>query len=416
MAHRKRHNLPEPEFLKPKQKNLSGVGNAEITVKTIQGTVEKLKEGEYLKTVTEKVKVKRANPAYVSKEMEIQKVEDRMTILENERNRLIKRYTGILNNYPDLKSTLGGAALGSSLAAITDKSKTKNVERILWFGLLGGAIGYTTHQITKPTEQQKAKELHNIKLKVDQINNELTGHNIELHALKWDLNGMQKNILDVKERSKQVVAKKEEAPIDLSKLDQLIKVPAAQPTPRVKEKELTISLADFQKKDLKSIPFDREYLELVGEPKENFAWMIWGEKGNGKSTFALKLANYLANNHGTVLYNASEEKLEKSLQRKTKQFQSEFLILGQATTLDQLKRVLQNPKYRFVIIDSINDMAITPIQLKEVREEYPKRAFIWIMQATKSGVYMGNSAFGHDADIITKVVNFEPVMEKTRFK
>jgi len=423
MAHRKRHDLPEPEFLKPKQKTLSGVGDAESTalvpvrtVKTVQGTLEKLKEGEYLKTITENVKVKRTNPTYLSKEMEIQKVEDRMTILENEKNRLIKRYTGILNNYPDLKSTLGGAALGSSLAAITDKGKTKDVGRILWFGLLGGAIGYATHQITKPTEQQKAKELQNIRLKVDQINDELMGQNIELYALKWDLNTIQKNIIGVEQRSRQIVAKREETlhPLNLGELGgkEAIKI---KPIDEVgKSKDMAIPLAEFQKKEFKTLGFKGEWRKL-GDPGLGFRMLIWGKDGNGKSTYALRFAEYLANNHGYVLYNSSEEEHGLSIHNKTKEIKSEFFELGRARSCEELRDLLKDPKYVMIFIDSINDMNMTFEQFKTISDENPNRCFVFIMQATKEGEFRGGNKFAHLARIRVQIVNRQPIIKKSNY-
>jgi hypothetical protein len=38
------------------------------------------------------------------------------------------------------------------------------------------------------------------------------------------------------------------------------------------------------------------------------------------------------------------------------------------------------------------------------------------MQATKAGNYKGDSAFGHDADVVMKLENYLPVIEKTRFR
>ena len=426
MAHRKRNNLPEPEFLKPK-KSLSGIGNTEEpkapvpvrSVRTIQGNTLKLKEGEYLKKITEKVKVRKPNPEYLQKQGQIRKVEDSISILEAERNRLIKRYTGILNNYPDLKATLGGAALGASVYAITDKSRTTDVGKVIWFGLLGGALGYVANQITKPNEQQKLTELQNIRTKVERINTEITSEGIKLHALNWDLDMTQKQVPSIEQRSRQVVAKREQAPtpkqFDLGKLAQkeAIKVSTAI-SETSNKKELAIPLADFQKKEFKTLGFKGEWRKL-GDPGLGFKMLIWGENGNGKSTYALKFAEYLANNHGYVLYNSSEEEHSLSIHNKTKAIKSSFFELGKARTYEDLKELLKNPKYVMIFIDSVNDMNMTFEQFKTLLNENPKRCFIFIMQATKDGKFKGDNRFAHEARLRVRVVQREPVIEKSNY-
>lgn len=53
------------------------------------------------------------------------------------------------------------------------------------------------------------------------------------------------------------------------------------------------------------LPFEGEWLDLVGRPEMGSNWLIWGVSGSGKSRFSLDLAKYYTG-FGKVLYNPME--------------------------------------------------------------------------------------------------------------
>lgn len=200
-------------------------------------------------------------------------------------------------------------------------------------------------------------------------------------------------------------------------------------TGKLKSKKV-ITLSQLQDMNFKKLKLSPEFRRTIAEPAPNFFLAIYGEKGSGKSTWLMKFAEYLSLNHGTVLYNSSEEGIKASMKNKAMKLKksNEYLKFSDATTFEELKELLDVHPVRFVFIDSINDMRITPEQLKKLRELHPKKGFAAIMQATKTGQVRGDSRFLHDNDILLRherhevrqgnhlVNEYKIVVEKDRFK
>ena len=73
---------------------------------------------------------------------------------------------------------------------------------------------------------------------------------------------------------------------------------------------LSVSQLLAQKKE--TFELSPEWKIAFGEPEVIGTWIIWGQSGNGKTTFALSLAKELSR-HGVVLYNSLEEGASLSL-------------------------------------------------------------------------------------------------------
>jgi hypothetical protein len=173
-----------------------------------------------------------------------------------------------------------------------------------------------------------------------------------------------------------------------------------------------VSLSELNDMSFPTLSFSGEWEQTFGHPQSYFKMMIYGESGNGKSYYAARLAEYLANNHGKVLYNAAEEGLNKSLQLKMSKLKSKYMDIGSYTNFEELKAVRG---YRYLVIDSVNEMQLKPSQLRELCEMDKKRGIIYIMQVTKGGDFRGDNQFKHDADIIVKVEDRVPKIEKNRY-
>lgn len=52
--------------------------------------------------------------------------------------------------------------------------------------------------------------------------------------------------------------------------------------------------------------FDGKWERAFGRPATTGLWIIWGNSGNGKSSFTMQLAKYLCK-FGKVFYNSIEE-------------------------------------------------------------------------------------------------------------
>ena len=126
----------------------------------------------------------------------------------------------------------------------------------------------------------------------------------------------------------------------------------------VDPKHNLMSSIDFAKLHFNSIGFSGKWFDLIGDPSPGFTAMVFGRPKMGKSYLCVDFAGYLARNHGTVLYVANEEKLDATLQMKLndKDVKHENLFVS-----DYLPTDLS--KYQFVILDSVNNLGLSPQDL-----------------------------------------------------
>lgn len=67
-----------------------------------------------------------------------------------------------------------------------------------------------------------------------------------------------------------------------------------------------LSVSNLYSQKFKFMPFTGEWKKILGNRERKGCWMIYGNAKNGKTSFALRLANYLSSIE-KVLYIAAEE-------------------------------------------------------------------------------------------------------------
>ena len=152
--------------------------------------------------------------------------------------------------------------------------------------------------------------------------------------------------------------------------------------------------------------FTGKYGEFFGNPSKNFHLMVFGRPKNGKSIFTVQFAKYLST-LGKVLYIASEEGFSATLQQKIREFgmANPNLDFGNFRDYEQIRDVLANHHYQFVVVDSINFINLEPEDVEVLKAENPGTAFITIQQATKGGQFRGSQQFAHNCDMIVEIVD-----------
>ena len=177
---------------------------------------------------------------------------------------------------------------------------------------------------------------------------------------------------------------------------------------------------ELSKLNIQGITISEPYGTLIGEPERNAVMFIWGEKGAGKSTFSLGLANALAA-HGRVEYIPAEEHFGKTLVDRVKRLGAthDNLHFTKWKSVEALKDTLGKNNSAFCVLDSItvidaNDHAT--VELAQWCRE-AGIGFIMVAHATKDGRYKGNTSIAHECDIEIKVTK-EGVAEteKNRYR
>lgn len=152
-------------------------------------------------------------------------------------------------------------------------------------------------------------------------------------------------------------------------------------------------------------PFFGKWADFVGQPSVNFHAMIYGRPKQGKSILAVQFAQYLSENFGRVLYIAAEEGFSVTLQKKIQEFamNNPNLDFANYRNFLQIKEALHIRKYKFVFIDSVNFIKITPEDIEDLKADNKGTAFITIQQATKNGNFRGSQEFAHNCDMVIRV-------------
>lgn len=178
-----------------------------------------------------------------------------------------------------------------------------------------------------------------------------------------------------------------------------------------------ISSTQLSQMDYDALGFDGRWLNLLGQPSTNFHCAVHGMSGEGKSTFSIQFANYLAENFGKVLFVSGEEGFSKTMKDKlnNNNASSENLYFADLRFYQEFINEVKPNEYNFIIIDSLDNMRIGAQDLKEIRTLHVNSGIITISQSTKDGKMRGSYEIIHDSDIAIRVSNGVAETIKNRF-
>lgn len=186
------------------------------------------------------------------------------------------------------------------------------------------------------------------------------------------------------------------------------------------KRENVVSSMDMKMKKGRRLNFQGEWERFFGQPSILFHCVIHGLPGEGKSTLAIMLAKYLAENFGMVLYISAEERKDDTILMKIERLQarSAYLDFPEPDILkfEDIKARYKPGVYNFIFIDSLSYLYIDTERLRELKETFKDSAFITISMSTKDGKMRGSQEIAHDADIVVHVEKGIATTTKNRFK
>ena len=152
---------------------------------------------------------------------------------------------------------------------------------------------------------------------------------------------------------------------------------------------------EVQAMKIPSFPFEGAWEAAFGHPDRSGTWIIWGESGNGKSSFVMHLGKELCK-YGLVLYLSYEEGVNQSFQRrmdylKMDEVQGRFRVVTDDTYEELVARLRKPKSPKFVIVDSFQVSEWTYAQALELIRRFRRKCFIFISQEKKSAP-MGSDA------------------------
>jgi len=95
---------------------------------------------------------------------------------------------------------------------------------------------------------------------------------------------------------------------------------------------------------------------------------------------------------------------------------SNNLYLADIHSFEELIENVAPNTFHFIFIDSLNNMGVDILRLKELREIYRNSTLITISQSAKKGSLRGSLEIEHEADVSIKVEDGFAFATKNRFK
>jgi len=145
----------------------------------------------------------------------------------------------------------------------------------------------------------------------------------------------------------------------------------------------------------KTLQFTGAWYDAFGIPEAQGVWFIWGNSGNGKSSFVMQLCKELTK-FGKVLYNSLEEGACLTMQNTLRRFQMQevnrrFLLLDCESIEELNKRLEKRKSADFIVIDSYQYTQMTYRAYLKFKDANKGKLLIFVSHADGS-IPAGRSA------------------------
>ena len=327
----------------------------------------------------------------------------------SEHNDLVRQHNLLLHNkgnyelLPQFLSITGGLA-GLSKTDFND-FRVKDFILMLTGSAIGAIVGIN---YKKQLEQERLNALRQLsKIDIPNCKSNIASITNKIKEKKEDLYHAA-----IKERLEKFMAAEPES-VSITNTNS----PVPAQTPDLSGAKI-IKSNELKNLSYSSLNFKGDWKKLLGKPEITFKIAVYGMPGQGKSTFCLKLADYLAKDFGSVIFISSEEGFSKTMKDKLDYIDvsNPNLYIADIRSYEELLEQVKPDCYHFIIIDSLNHIGVDIKKLKAIHEHYKNSAVISISQATKKGDMRGSLDIEHEVDVTLKVENGFAVAKKNRFK
>lgn len=149
-----------------------------------------------------------------------------------------------------------------------------------------------------------------------------------------------------------------------------------------------ISNRDVVAARFETVPFDGEWLASIGRPELRGSWLVFGQSGSGKTTFALQLARYLSR-FCKVAYDPLEQGLSLSFQSAwvrtgMEEAGNAVMVLDKEPVAQLRQRLSRRRSPQVVIIDSLTAMpGFTRKDYLSLVDGFPRKLFVFLAHERK---------------------------------
>jgi len=134
-----------------------------------------------------------------------------------------------------------------------------------------------------------------------------------------------------------------------------------------------------------TIPFSKRFSDAFGNPEKQGVWFIWGNSGNGKSSFTMQLCKELTK-YGKVAYNSLEEGDSLSMVNMLARYSMNecgrnFVLVPGENMVDFSDRMSRHKSPDFYVIDSLQYTGMKYREYISFKEQHRDKLVIFISHA-----------------------------------
>ena len=145
-----------------------------------------------------------------------------------------------------------------------------------------------------------------------------------------------------------------------------------------------ISVRDILDKKYETFPFEKKWKDAFDTPESSGVWFIWGNSGNGKTSFVMQLCKDLCK-YDRVAFNSLEEGTCLTVQNNLKRFGMAEVNRRLSFIKEDIpalkERLRRHKSFNIVVVDSIQYTQMTYKDYIRLKEEFPDKLFIFLSHA-----------------------------------
>ena len=146
-----------------------------------------------------------------------------------------------------------------------------------------------------------------------------------------------------------------------------------------------LTVQNILDKKYKLFDFTDKWFDAFDRPEMEGVWFIWGNSGNGKTSFVIQLIKELAK-FDKVLLNSREEGTRHTLKKSLINFNMSDVGKNNIHFVDEplndlVTRLKQKKSHRIVVIDSFQYMMMSYKDYIDFKSQFPDKLIIFISHA-----------------------------------
>lgn len=146
-----------------------------------------------------------------------------------------------------------------------------------------------------------------------------------------------------------------------------------------------LSVNEVLNRKKQTFPFEGKWADAFGCPETTGVWFVWGNSGNGKSSFVMQLCKELCR-FDRVAYNSLEEgdslTMQQSLIRHGMASAGKRFALLSESIEDLKMRLRRRKSYNIIVIDSFQYTLMGYKEYIALKEAFRDKLFIFISHAS----------------------------------